>query len=50
MLYTRDPYTGDHLVIDGDEVYRLDTRREALELANRRYAEARAVAPRAKPA
>ena len=49
MLDTRDPYTGDHLVIDGDEVYRLGTRAEALELANRRYAEARAVASRAKP-
>ena len=49
MLYTRDPYTGDHLVIDGDEIHRLGTRAEALELANRRYAEARAVASRTRP-
>ena len=42
MLYTRDPYTGDHLVIDGDEVIRLQTRAEALEIANRRCAAVRA--------
>ena len=37
MLYTKDPYTGDHLVIDGDEVFRLRTRAEALAMATRRH-------------
>ncbi|MGI9625177.1 MAG: hypothetical protein ACR2PK_20290, partial [Acidimicrobiales bacterium] len=37
MLYTKDPYTGDHLVIDGTEVLRLRTRAEALEIATRRH-------------
>ncbi len=40
MLYTKDPFTGDHLVIDGDEVLRMRTRAEALAVANRRHAEA----------
>lgn len=42
MLYQQDPITGDHLVIDGDVVLRLRTRREALEVANKRYAKSRA--------
>ena len=42
MLYTRDEHTGEHLVIDGDEVLRLQTRAEALEVANRRCAAVRA--------
>lgn len=37
MLYTKDPHTGDHLVIDGDEVFRLRTRAEALSMATRRH-------------
>ena len=37
LLYTRDPITGEHLVIDGAQVLRLRTRAEALEIANRRY-------------
>ena len=39
MLYTKDPHTGDHLVIDGDEVFRLRTRAEALAMATRRHEE-----------
>ncbi len=39
MLYRRDPHTFDHLVIDGDEILRLRTRAEALEVANRRHRE-----------
>ncbi len=39
MLYRRDPHTFDHLVIDGDEILRLRTRAEALEVANRRRRE-----------
>lgn len=35
MLYTKDPRTGDHLVIDGEEVFRLRTRAEALAVASR---------------
>lgn len=37
MLYTRDPRTGEHLVIDGTHVSRYRTRAEALEIATRRY-------------
>lgn len=37
MLYTKDPTTGDHLVIDGEEVFRLRTRAEALAMATRRH-------------
>ena len=37
LLYTRDPVTGEHLVIDGAQVLRLRTRAEALEIANRRH-------------
>ena len=37
MLYTKDPFTGDHLVIDGDQVFRLRTRAEALAMATRRH-------------
>lgn len=42
MLYTKDPRTGDHLVIDGEEVFRLRTRAEALAMASRRRDEKRA--------
>lgn len=41
MLYRQDPHTLDHLVIDGDEILRLRTRAEALEVASRRCREAR---------
>ena len=37
MLYTRDPRTGELLVIDGDNVARFRTRAEALEIATRRH-------------
>ncbi len=39
MLYTKDPVTGDHLVIDGDDVFRLRTRAEALAMATRLHEE-----------
>ena len=42
MLYTKDPHTGDHLVIDGDEVFRLRTRAEALAMAIERAKETEA--------
>lgn len=48
MLYTRDPLTGEHLVVDGDEVLRLNSRAEALEIANRRYLESRKLAGRSR--
>lgn len=40
MLYTKDPFTGEHLVIDGDQVFRLRSRAEALAIANQRHAKA----------
>ena len=48
MLYTRDPLTGDHLVVDGDETFRLPTRAEALRLAASRYKRSRAEEKNAK--
>jgi hypothetical protein len=33
VLYTKDPRTGDHLVIDGKRVSRFGTRAEALAVA-----------------
>lgn len=49
LLYTRDPITGDHLVIDGAQVLRLRTRAEALEIANRRYKASRSKEQMAAP-
>ncbi len=47
MLYRRDPLTLEHLIIDGDEVLRLRTRVEALEIAHRRRRRAaRSTSPR----
>ena len=44
LLYTKDPVTGDHLVVDDDSVTRCDTRAEALAICNRRHEDERAEA------
>jgi hypothetical protein len=36
VLCTKDPVTGDYLVVDGDDVIRVRTRAEALVIAHER--------------
>lgn len=36
VLCTKDPVTGDYLVVDGDDVIRVRTRAEALVIAHKR--------------
>ncbi len=44
LLYTKDPITGDHMVVDGESVIRTRTRAEALAICNERHEAERAAA------